>query len=407
MAITASNNLRRGSKGDDVLALQQKLNTLGYGLAEDGSYGPATEAAVRDYQTKNGLKVDGITGTNTWGSLNNPTTGSTPEPVTPAEPTALQKLESSRPVYEKSDTVRLAEQTLAQREQNKPGAFQSTYQDQINGLLDQIMNREKFSYDFASDPMYQQYKQQYMQGGKHAMMDTTAQAAALSGGFGNSYGATAGNLAYQQYLQGLNDVIPDLYNAALSKYQMEGQDQLSQLSLLQGLEDSAYGKHRDAVSDYYTDLNYQYGKTQDLTNQDYNKYLDALGNWQSDRAYEYGKEQDALSQENWQKEFDFALQKYQDSLYGTGGSSGSSGGGSGSGGSSSKASKSVNSSILDMAAALYDAGEVSKMQDYLTMRVVEGSLTTAQAKSIATKAKESSVSEEAKKKAQQYIADYN
>ena len=67
MAITSSNNLRRGSRGDDVLELQRKLNQLGYGLDEDASYGRATEAAVRDYQSKNSLNIDGVVGTNTWG----------------------------------------------------------------------------------------------------------------------------------------------------------------------------------------------------------------------------------------------------------------------------------------------------------------------------------------------------
>ena len=124
-------------------------------------------------------------------------------PAAPPEPTALQKTEASKPgAYQKSDSVLAAEQALADYEKNKPGAYQSSYSDQIQELLDKVMNREKFSYDFNADPLYQQYKDQYMQGGKQAMMDTTAQAAALSGGFGNSYGATAGNLAYQQYLKG-------------------------------------------------------------------------------------------------------------------------------------------------------------------------------------------------------------
>ena len=62
--------LKYGSKGDEVSSLQQMLNNYGYGLAVDGSYGPLTQAAVRDYQAKNGLSVDGIVGVNTWGALN-------------------------------------------------------------------------------------------------------------------------------------------------------------------------------------------------------------------------------------------------------------------------------------------------------------------------------------------------
>lgn len=43
-------------------AIQEKLNKLGYGLTVDGIAGTATQAAVRDFQSKNGLEVDGIAG---------------------------------------------------------------------------------------------------------------------------------------------------------------------------------------------------------------------------------------------------------------------------------------------------------------------------------------------------------
>ena len=339
MAITSSNNLRRGSKGDDVLEVQRKLNSLGYGLAEDGSYGRATEAAVRDYQTKNNLKIDGVVGTNTWGLLSGQQSGSSAPtaaetPAAPAEPTALQKVEAAKPgEYQKSNSVLAAEQALADYEKRKPGAYQSNYSDQIQGLLDQVLNREKFSYDFNADPLYQQYKDQYMQGGKQAMMDTTAQAAALSGGFGNSYGATAGNLAYQKYLNGLNDVIPDLYSAALNRYQSEGQTMQNHLGILQGLDQADYGRYQDAVADYYNQLNYQYNKANSMSQDEYNRYLNDVSRWQADRDYEYGKdwngqqlayqkEQDARAQSNWEREFELALK----GASGSGGSGGSSGG---------------------------------------------------------------------------------
>lgn len=356
MAITSSNNLRRGSKGEDVLALQRQLNTLGYGLAEDGSYGAATESAVRDYQSKNNLSVDGVVGTHTWGSLtsaSNPAATQTPAATQPAEPTALQQVEAAKPAdYQKSDAVKAAEQALAQFEQNRPGAYTSSYSDQIQALLDQVLNREPFSYDFNADPLYQQYKDQYMQGGRQAMLDTTAQAAALSGGFGNSYGATAGNLAYQQYLTGLNEQLPALYNAALNRYQMEGQGLRDNLGLLQQAEDTEYGRYRDSLSDYYTDLNYLLNKANNLSQEEYNRYLDALSRWQADREYEYNKdwnaqqlayqrEQDAQAQANWEREFALA-----NSGGSGGGSGGSSGGRSSSGSSgSSKKSSSNNANV--------------------------------------------------------------
>ena len=61
--------LKRGSKGDRVKELQTKLNKLGYNLVVDGSFGPATDNAVKDFQKKYGLAVDGIVGPNTTKKL--------------------------------------------------------------------------------------------------------------------------------------------------------------------------------------------------------------------------------------------------------------------------------------------------------------------------------------------------
>ena len=52
--------LRKGDKGDDVKLLQHRLNILGSQLAEDGIWGVKTDQAVRNYQYKAGLTVDGI-----------------------------------------------------------------------------------------------------------------------------------------------------------------------------------------------------------------------------------------------------------------------------------------------------------------------------------------------------------
>lgn len=61
--------IKRGSTGSAVLQLQKLLNKLGYKLEEDGSFGPATDAAVRSYQKAHGLEVDGEVGKKTWGAL--------------------------------------------------------------------------------------------------------------------------------------------------------------------------------------------------------------------------------------------------------------------------------------------------------------------------------------------------
>lgn len=70
-----ASTVKYGSKGDDVVALQNALNQKGYNLAVDGIYGSATQNAVRQYQQSMGLVVDGIVGANTWGALTGSSSG--------------------------------------------------------------------------------------------------------------------------------------------------------------------------------------------------------------------------------------------------------------------------------------------------------------------------------------------
>ena len=66
---TNTNLFRKGDRGDDVKLLQHRLNILGSQLAEDGIWGVQTDSAVRGYQYKAGLTVDGIVGAKTRAAL--------------------------------------------------------------------------------------------------------------------------------------------------------------------------------------------------------------------------------------------------------------------------------------------------------------------------------------------------
>lgn len=67
----ASQVLRKGSRGSQVTALQSRLISAGYLKTQaTGYYGDLTEQAVRNFQSRNGLKADGIAGPRTIEALN-------------------------------------------------------------------------------------------------------------------------------------------------------------------------------------------------------------------------------------------------------------------------------------------------------------------------------------------------
>ena len=66
---------------------------------------------------------------------------------------------SYRPGQQMTD----AADALKQWQQNRPADYQSSYQDKINSLLGQLLERENFQYSYTRDPLYRQYEQLYTQ----------------------------------------------------------------------------------------------------------------------------------------------------------------------------------------------------------------------------------------------------
>ena len=120
------------------------------------------------------------------------------------------------------------------------GSYNSKYNDDLAAAVDAIKNREKFSYNAAEDNLYNIYKEQATRAGKQAMEDTQGKAAALTGGYGSSYGQTAGQQVYNNYMNDLNSKIPELEQLAYQRYQQEGQDLYNLASLYQNLDNTDY-----------------------------------------------------------------------------------------------------------------------------------------------------------------------
>lgn len=170
------------------------------------------------------------------------------------------------------------------------------YEAEIEGILEDLGNREPFRYDMNDDPLYQQYRDQYIREGKRAMQDTAAKTAALTGGYGSTYGAIAAQQGYDRYLEGLNDRVPQLEQIAYGKYTDELADTYNRLGVLQSEENRLYGQYMDALGQYNTDRNFTYGAMQDAIGQNnYENEFDR-GIFESDRSYELAADQWDLEQ---------------------------------------------------------------------------------------------------------------
>lgn len=183
----------------------------------------------------------------------------------------------------------------------KPGAYQDGFQDKLSNLYEQIQNGGKFNFDLNSDALYNQYKDMYTKQGGLASEDVAGQVSALTGGYGNSYAATASNQAYQQYLNQLNDRALDIYDRRYNEFQNSRNDLYNQYNLLNSERVFDYNRYRDDVSDYYTEGDRLYNL--------YNNAQNAAGDW---RDYEYGVERDKVADDQWREQFDYG--KEQDAL---------------------------------------------------------------------------------------------
>ena len=150
-----------------------------------------------------------------------------------------QYLPENRYTYDPSKNGASSSENRYTYDPSKNDAYQRA-NDQATAIYDKIMNRGEFSYDVNKDKLYQQYRDLYAQMGRGAMEDTMGQAAALTGGYGSTYSQNAGQQAYNAYLQKLNEVVPELYNAAYNRYNQEGQNLMNLYSMARSNADSAY-----------------------------------------------------------------------------------------------------------------------------------------------------------------------
>ena len=209
-----------------------------------------------------------------------------------------EQLQIDSPAYEKSDALKQAEAQLQQHISNQPAAYSFQYQDRMNDLLTKLDSRPSFQYDADADALYQYYKDRYVQNGQRAMEDTMGQAAALTGGYGSSYAQSVGQQTYNEYMQGLNDVIPELYQLALSKYNQDTASLQDQYAMYANLNVQDYSRWQEEQDRWYDQLDRLTDNARYEAEQDYERQQEELETFRlcENKARELVARMEVLSQ---------------------------------------------------------------------------------------------------------------
>lgn len=220
-----------------------------------------------------------------------------------------------------TDTYNRLQETINKR----PGAFSSVWDERLADTYDQLVNGEKFNYNFNEDALYRMYSQEYRKRGKDAARDVLGQATALTGGYNNSYAQSVAQQRYQDYLLQLNDIIPDLQQAAYQRYQQDRADLRDQFNMAQQLRSNEYNQYRDTVSDWQSDRSFDQSAYQDERNFARNAYQQDRAYWQQEYWNQRNAEQsnaatndtsnwnDALSHTEYHEESDTTEEHWEES----------------------------------------------------------------------------------------------
>jgi len=181
---------------------------------------------------------------------------------------------------------------------------ENSYSQLMDEALNAVLNRDPFSYDPNSDPLWQQYMSTYTREGNRAMRDTLAGAASGAGGM-NSYALAAAQQANNYYMAQMGDKLPELYKLAYDMYMDEGDTLMSNFEMVKGLYDTDYNHQMDALANQWEKagllLDY-WGTSLDEFWKD--KEFDTNELWkqkqweQGQREWEYGVQEDQKAEQD-------------------------------------------------------------------------------------------------------------
>lgn len=257
--------------------------------------------------------------------------------------------------YEQQRNEKIKGEGLSQYEQTNQYSryLPKTTGQKMDEVMDQILNREDFSFDLNGDALYNQYKDLYRENAQLSMEDALSKASTLTGGYGNSYAQTIAQQAYQQEMDKLKTFGLELEEKRRSEYDAETDDLYRKYSLLAQQDDLEYGREQDAYNRELYEQEKADAEKQTEQDKAYELTMTMLQNGMmpSDAVLQAS----GLSAEDAQKIYDYSK------LDVTGSSGGGSYSGGGGSGSSTEKLKSMTKSDMEELRDLYNEG--SKKND--------------------------------------------
>ena len=177
----------------------------------------------------------------TWRDLynyNNPSKGNTGlENMTVVTPTIPTKPTDEKDNSNENDTTTPTTPTTPTL---TPFAFsqQGAYDEAMKTFLN-----NDFAYNLEEDPFYKQLSDRYTKQAQLAMEDAMGRAAAMTGGYGNSYAQSVAQQAYFDQMSNLDDAAMSLYSDAYSKWRDKKSDAYDQLGVLDALKTNEYNQY--------------------------------------------------------------------------------------------------------------------------------------------------------------------
>lgn len=190
--------------------------------------------------------------------------------------------------------------------------------DRARTIQEQIENREPFSYDYQTDPLWGMYKQAYTREGMRAQEDALGQYAAMTGGMPSSAAIAAAQQQRNYYNAQMADKIPELQQLAYNMYLGDLQQQRADVNARIGMAETANNWwNQDRNFDYGTWTD-RYGRQYDLAGlygdlyrdeRDYTHQLEreAINDARYADETAYSRGRDAINDARYDREWDYGV----------------------------------------------------------------------------------------------------